>query len=75
MKIFNREDKTFNNIQDKALNQWLDEMEKHDDVSVRCGVKLARDYVDFLKDEIERLKEENKVKNEYLKKMRAKTGR
>ena len=71
MKIFNREDKTFTNIQDRALAQWLDEMEKHDDVAVRGGVKLARDYVEFLKDEIERLKEENRIKNEYLKKIKS----
>ncbi len=72
MKIFNKEDKTFNNIQDRALAQWLDEMEKHEDIAVRGGVKLARDYVEFLKAEINRLKEENQTKNEYLKKLRSK---
>ena len=27
-----------------ALMQWLDEMEQHEDIAVRGGVKLAREY-------------------------------
>ena len=38
----------------KSFLQWLDEMEKHDDVAVRCGVKLAREYMQYLKDENEK---------------------
>ena len=51
-------------------DEWLDEMEKHDDVAVRCGVKLAREYMQYLKDENEKLREENELKNSYLKKMK-----
>jgi len=49
--------------------QWLDEMEQHEDPSVRCGVKLARDYVEYLKEQNRLLKEENELKNSYLKKL------
>ena len=35
----------YNDIREKSFLQWLDEMEKHDDVAVRCGVKLAREYM------------------------------
>ena len=52
--------------------QWLDEMEQHQDVAVRGGVKLTREYVQYLKDEIGRLRHENEVKNAYLKKLREK---
>lgn len=69
MKIFNKEDKTFNNIQDRAMAQWLDEMENHPDIAVRGGVRLARDYVQYLKNEIEELKAENEVKKNYLLKV------
>lgn len=62
-------DSVYNDIRDKSYNQWLDEMEKHDDVAVRCGVKLAREYMQHLKDENEKLQEENELKNEYLKKL------
>lgn len=60
----------YNDIREKSFLQWLDEMEKHDDVAVHCGVKLAREYMQYLKDENEKLREENQLKNSYLKKMK-----
>ncbi|MFR6163691.1 MAG: hypothetical protein ACLUJR_12300 [Mediterraneibacter gnavus] len=47
-------------------------MEKHEDVAVRCGVRLARDYMEYLKEENKKLQEENELKNSYLKKLRRK---
>ncbi len=67
--MFLQEDNSYNDIRQKSLNQWLDEMEKHEDIAVRGGVKLTREYIQYLNDEINRLKEENALKNEYLKKM------
>lgn len=69
LKMFNREDNTYNEIREKSLFQWLDEMEKHEDIAVRGGVKLTREYIQHLKDENKRLEEQNKLKNEYLKKV------
>lgn len=68
-KMFNIEDNTYNEIREKSLFQWLDEMEKHEDIAVRGGVKLTREYIQHLKDENKRLEEQNKLKNEYLKKV------
>ena len=59
----------YNDIREKSFLQWLDEMEQHEDVAVRCGVKLAREYMDYLKEENEKLREEIKLKNSYLKKL------
>lgn len=67
--MFNREDNTYNEIREKSLFQWLDEMEKHEGIAVRGGVKLTREYIQHLKDENKRLEEQNKLKNEYLKKV------
>lgn len=67
--MFNREDNTYNEIREKSLFQWLDEMVKHEDIAVRGGVKLTREYIQHLKDENKRLEEQNKLKNEYLKKV------
>ena len=67
--MFLQEDNSYNDIRQKSLNQWLDEMEKHEDIAVRGGVKLTREYIQYLNDEINHLKEENALKNEYLKKM------
>lgn len=67
--MFFKPDNTYNDIRDKSLQQWLDEMEQHEDVAVRGGVKLAREYIQFLKDENKRLMHENELKNEYLRKV------
>ena len=67
--MFNREDNTYNEIREKSLFQWLDEMEKHEDIAVRGGVKLTQEYIQHVKDENKRLEEQNKLKNEYLKKV------
>ena len=67
--MFNREDNTYNEIREKSLFQWLDEMEKHEDIAVRGGVKLTGEYIQHLKDENKRLEEQNKLKNEYLKRV------
>lgn len=61
-------DNTYNELRKKSLEQWLSDMEKHEDIEVRGGVKLTREYVAHLEDEIENLKAENQLKNEYLRK-------
>lgn len=67
--MFYPEKNDYNDIREKSLMQWLDEMEKHEDVTVRAGVRLARDYVNYLQDEIDRLKSENNLKAQYMKKL------
>lgn len=73
--MFIKEDNTYNDIREKSLLQWLDEMEQHEDVAVRGGVRLCREYMQYLKDKNERLKEENELKNSYLRKVSLKEGR
>lgn len=62
----------FNDIREKSVAQWLDEMSNHDDITVRGGVKVTRDYISFLQSQIELLKSENELKNTYLKKLKGK---
>lgn len=71
--MFKPDDTTYNDIRERSLLQWLSEMEQYDDVAVRGGVKLAREYVEFLKQENKRLQDENALKNEYLKKVKMKS--
>lgn len=61
----------YQDIREKSLMQWLDEMEQHEDIAVRGGVKLAREYVQSLQKEIENLKSENELEKEYMKKLMA----
>lgn len=65
-----KEDNTYNDIREKSIMQWLDEMSRHDDVAVRGGVKVTSDYIIYLKGEIEKLKDKNRLKDAYLKKMK-----
>lgn len=67
--MWTREDTTYNDIRRKSLEQWLDEMEKHEDIAVRGGVKLTREYIEHLENTASKLREENELKNEYLKKV------
>lgn len=67
--MFFKEDNTFNEIREKSLMQWLDEMERHEDVAVRGGVKLCREYIAHLEKKNQRLQEANELKKEYLKKL------
>ncbi len=66
-----KEDNTYNEIRRKSLMQWLDEMEQHSDIAVRCGIKLNRDYILHLEKEIKQLEEQVHMRDEYLKKMKA----
>lgn len=72
--MFIKEDNTYNEIREKSLEQWFNDMEAHDDIAVRGGVRLARDYMQHLKDENDRLRSEMKLKDEYLKKMSKRKG-
>ena len=66
--MWTKEDNTYNEIRKKSVGQWLSEMETHDDLAVRGGVKVTREYIEHLETEIDRLKAENLLKNQYLKK-------
>ena len=67
--MFKIEDHTFRDLRERSLMQWLDEMEKHEDMTVRGGVRLCREYLQYLHDENHRLQDENELKNSYLRKM------
>jgi hypothetical protein len=69
--MFFEEDNTYHDIRDKSVHQWLEEMKEHEDVGVRCGVKVTEEYIQYLKDQIKELKDTNELKNRYLKKMKA----
>lgn len=70
--MFIKDDTTFADTMEKSYLSWLDEMEKHEDIAVRDGVRLARDYVSHLKEENKRLKESNELTKSFLKKMKEK---
>lgn len=68
--MFGTEDNTYNEIRERSLMQWLSQMEEHEDLAVRGGVKLCREYVQHLKAVNERQKQEMQLKDQYLRKMK-----
>ena len=66
--MWTKEDNTFNDIRKRSVEQWLKDMEDNEDIAVRGGVKVTREYIKYLKNEIEQLEDENNLKNTYLKK-------
>lgn len=66
--MFQMEDNTFRDLRERSLMQWLEEMERHEDPAVRGGVRLCREYIQSLRDQNQRLRDENNLKNEYLRK-------
>ena len=67
--MFRIEDNTYRDLRERSLHQWLRDMEQHEDMTVRGGVKLCREYLEYLQAENRRLREENELKNSYLRKM------
>ena len=70
--MFRIEDNTFRDLRERSLMQWLKEMDAHEDMTVRGGVRLCREYIQSLMDENSRLKEQNALTQSYLRKMAAK---
>ena len=68
--MFTREDRTFDNLRENSVKQWLEEMSQHEDLAVRGGVRVTVDYINHLQQEIELLKESNELKKQFLKRMK-----
>lgn len=75
LDMFEKEDKTFNNLLENSVNDWLSQISKHDDLAVKGGVKATREYIESLKRQIDRLSDENKLKDSYLKKIKEEKGK
>lgn len=71
--FFGSEDRTFSQIREKSVQQWLLEMSEHEDIAVRSGVRATTDYIASLRKKIEQLEQKNQLKDEYLKKLKEKS--
>lgn len=65
-----QDDNTYQNVREQSVLEWLKGLKKHEDVSIRGGSKVAYEYILSLKEQIRLLEEKNKLKDEYLKKMK-----
>ncbi|MDO5156873.1 MAG: hypothetical protein Q4D51_13010 [Eubacteriales bacterium] len=70
--MFGREDHSYQEILEKSVEQWLADIEKHEDIVVYGGVKATREYIESLKKQITVLEEKSQLKDSYLKKLKSK---
>ena len=69
--MYGKNDNTYNELIEKSINQWLESMSCHEDVTVRGGVKVAKGYIDELKRKISNLESKNALKDKYLLKLKS----
>lgn len=63
------EDNTYNEIRERSMKQWLNELAESDDIVNRGGARLTLDYLEHLDRRIKMLEEKNALKDKYLKKL------
>lgn len=68
--MFRREDNTYDELREKSIAKWLDDMSQHEDIEVRGGVKLTRGYIDDLHRKIKNLERKNALKDAFLMKLK-----
>jgi hypothetical protein len=68
--MFGKEDRTYDELRDKSIKKWLEDMNQHKDVEVRGGVRVTTDYIAYLKRKIMMLEEKSALKDKYLKKLK-----
>lgn len=68
--MFGKEDNTYDELRDNSVNQWLKDMSTHEDITVRGGTKVTREYIMDLKRKISMLEEKHTLKDKYLKKLK-----
>lgn len=70
--MFGREDNTYNSMIEKSTMQWLEEVVTSEDLVNKHGAKLTIEYIEHLNKRIKDLEDANKLKDEFLRKMKNK---
>jgi len=68
--MFGKEDNTYDELREKSIAKWLEDMSTHKDIEVRGGTKLTKGYIDDLHRKIKNLESKNALKDEYLMKLK-----
>lgn len=68
--MFEKEDKTYDELRKKSIEQWLNDMSYHKDIEVRGGVRVTQGYIVDLERKINSLEQKNELKDKYLHKMK-----
>lgn len=67
-----KEDNIYNEMREKSMMQWLNQLTEGDDVVNKHGAKLTIEYLAYLDKKIKQLEDKNALKDEFLRKMKNK---
>ena len=65
-----KEDNTYHIMREKSAIQWLEGIEASEHRVNKSGAKLTIEHIEYLNRKIKELEAKNKMKDEYLKKLK-----
>lgn len=65
-----KEDNTYNNIRERSMTKWLEEVRDSEDIVNRGGAKLTLEYLQTLQRKISELEEKNRMKDDFLRRLK-----
>lgn len=65
-----KEDNTYHIMREKSAIQWLEGIEASEYRVNKSGAKLTIEHIEYLNRKIKELEAKNKMKDEYLKKLK-----
>lgn len=73
--MFIKEDNTFNDMRKNSTLQWLEQVLDGEDVVNKHGAKLTLEYIDYLHNKNDELKEQIALRDEFLRRLKSKEGK
>ncbi|MGL4343561.1 MAG: hypothetical protein ACRCTE_00035 [Cellulosilyticaceae bacterium] len=72
--MYIKEDNTYQEMIQKSAHKWLEELTASDDLVNKHGAKLTLEYIAYLDKKIKQLEDNNKLKDEFLRRLKAKSN-
>lgn len=74
-RVFVKEDNTYNEMRESSMMQWLNELVVGEDIVNKGGAKLTLEHIAYLNRRVKELESKNALKDDFLKKLKAKEKR
>ncbi|WP_455716865.1 hypothetical protein [Anaerosporobacter sp.] len=72
--MFIKEDNTFNDMRKNSTMQWLEQLLDEEDVVNKHGAKLTLEYIEYLNQKNNELKEQIALRDEFLRRLKNKNN-
>lgn len=73
--MYIKKDNTYNDMKKNAAIQWLGEVVESEDLVDKNGAKVTLEHIAYLNKKIKELEDANALKEEFLKKLKAKLSK